>query len=134
VARIVLQGLGTRMATFDGIPAIRLAWSASWLLARRCHKPLARYCLSLGRARLRLVLSSAAAFPPRCGQRHLWFLCNSLPRLDREMDLLHAECIGVCAACALCEEGAGSCRHMHSIVRIRLPPALDEEDWRVHQR
>jgi hypothetical protein len=31
------------------------------------------------------------------------------------------------------EGGAGSCRPMQNIVRSRLPPAPDEQDWRVHQ-
>jgi len=36
---------------------------------------------------------------------------------------------------SLCAVKRGrSCLPMQGIVRIRLPPAPDEQDWRVHQR
>jgi hypothetical protein len=50
------------------------------------------------------------------------------------MDLPHAEMNWVSEQPVRCEEGAPSCRPMQGIVRIGLPPAPDEQDWRVHQR
>jgi hypothetical protein len=132
----VLRGFGARMATFDGIAsypacvervltaAAEMPAASRSLATALPWGALARGLCRVPQRRSLLDAVSDTCDPYATAHRDL------IPRWTyfRRSALVFARPVRVV------KRELGSCRHMHSIVRIRLPPALDEEDWRAHQR